>query len=52
MRDLETIDFELRLIAEVRVAIREDGGDPSRWQADKLLDERLAVTATMRLTSQ
>jgi hypothetical protein len=28
MRGLETIDSELRLLAEVRWAIREHGGEP------------------------
>jgi hypothetical protein len=42
MRDLETIDSELRLLAAVRWSIREHGGEPSSRQVDKLLDERLA----------
>jgi uncharacterized protein DUF732 len=41
MRDRETIDSELRLIALGRRSIREQGGQPSCGQADKLLDERL-----------
>jgi hypothetical protein len=41
MRDLETIDSELRLLAAVRPSIREHGGEPSSRQVDKLLDERL-----------
>jgi hypothetical protein len=29
MRDLDTVDFELRLLAAVRRSIREHGGQPS-----------------------
>lgn len=42
MRDLDTIDAELRLLAAVRRSIREHGGEPSSRQVDELLDERLA----------
>jgi hypothetical protein len=42
MRDLETIDSELRFLAAVRWSIREHGGEPSSRQVDELLDERLA----------
>jgi hypothetical protein len=42
MRDRETIDAELRLLAAVRWSIREHGGEPSSRQVDELLDERLA----------
>jgi hypothetical protein len=45
MRDRETIDAELRLIASLRRSIREQGGQPSSRQADELLDERLAHRA-------
>ena len=41
MRDIETIDSELRLIAAVRRSNREHGGEPSSRQVDELLDERL-----------
>jgi hypothetical protein len=41
MRDRETIDAELRLLAAVRRSIREHGGEPSSVQVDELLDERL-----------
>jgi hypothetical protein len=41
MRDLDTIDSELRLLAAVRWSI-EHGGEPSSRQVDELLDERLA----------
>jgi hypothetical protein len=40
MRDLETIDSELRLLAAVRWSIREHDGEPSSRQVDALLDER------------
>jgi hypothetical protein len=42
MRDFDTIDSELRLLAAVRRSIREHGGEPSSRQVDELLDERLA----------
>jgi hypothetical protein len=45
MRDRETIDSELRRIALGRRSIRDQGGQPSCGQADKLLDERLAHRA-------
>jgi hypothetical protein len=45
MRDRETIDSELRLLAAVRWSIREHGGEPSSRQVDELLDERLAHAA-------
>jgi hypothetical protein len=45
MRDRETIDSELRLIALGRRSIREQGGEPSCQQVDELLDERLAHSA-------
>jgi hypothetical protein len=41
VRDRETIDSELRLLAAVRRSIREHGGEPSSRQVDELLDERL-----------
>jgi hypothetical protein len=41
MRDIETIDSELRLVAALRHAAREGGGPlPSIDVADALLDER------------
>jgi hypothetical protein len=41
MRDLETIDSELRLVAALRSAARERGGPlPSIAVADTRLDER------------
>jgi hypothetical protein len=45
MRDRETIDSELRLIALRRQSIREQGGQPSYQQVDELLDERLGHRA-------
>jgi hypothetical protein len=39
VRDRETIESELRLIAAVLCSIREQGGQPTR-HADELLDER------------
>ena len=43
MRARETIDRELRLLAAVRRAIRDDGGPmPTTAQMGELLDERLA----------
>ena len=42
MRDIDTIDGELRLVAALRCAARERGGPlPSIDVADVLLDERL-----------
>jgi hypothetical protein len=41
MRDIETIDGELRLVAALRRAAREQGGPlPSIDVADALMDER------------
>jgi hypothetical protein len=42
VRDLETIDAELRLQAAVFRSIRAQGGEPSSRHVDELLDERLA----------
>jgi hypothetical protein len=42
MRDLDTIDSELRLLAAVRRSIREHGGEPSSRHVKELLDERLS----------
>ena len=41
MRDRETIDSELRLLALGRRSIREQGGQPWSQRLDELLDERL-----------
>jgi hypothetical protein len=43
MRAFDTIDSELRLLAAVRLSIREHGGGPSSRQVDELLDERNAL---------
>lgn len=48
MRDLDTIDSELRLLAAVRWSIREHGGEPSSHQVDELLDERNELTGSYR----
>ena len=42
IRDIETIDAELRLQAAMRRSIREHGGEPPSRHVDELLDERLA----------
>lgn len=41
MRDRETIDSELRRLAAELRSIREQGGEASSHQVDRLLDERL-----------
>jgi hypothetical protein len=46
LRDPETIDSELRLLAAVRRSIREHGGEPSSRQVDALLDERRELTGS------
>jgi hypothetical protein len=46
MRDLDTFDSELRLLAAVRWSIREHGGEPSSRQVDELLDERAELTGS------
>ena len=51
MRDLETIDSALRLVAALRRAARERGGPlPLVEVADALLDERRELTGLPRLT--
>jgi hypothetical protein len=45
MRDRETIDAELRLLAAARRSIREHGGEPSCRHVDELLDELLGHRA-------
>jgi hypothetical protein len=45
MRDIETIDAELQLVATLRRAARERGGPlPSIAVADALVDERRELT--------
>ena len=46
MRDLDTVDFELRLLAAVRRCVREHGGQPSSRYVDELLDERNDLTGS------
>lgn len=46
VRDLDTIDSELRLLAAVRWSIREHGAEPSSRQVDELLDRSPAAGAT------
>jgi hypothetical protein len=44
MRDLETIDSELRLLAAIRRLVREEEcRKPSTRRIDQLLNERAAV---------
>jgi hypothetical protein len=44
-RDLDTIDYELRLVAALRRAARKQGGPlPPMKTADALLDERRELT--------
>ena len=50
MRDRETIDSELRLLAAGRRSIREHGGEPSSRRVDELLDERLGHRAEVSET--
>jgi hypothetical protein len=47
MRDLDTVDFELRLLAAVRRSVREHGGQPSSRHVDELLDERNKLTGKL-----
>ena len=42
MRDLDTIDRELRLLSVVRAGLREFGAIGTTTAVDRLLDERLA----------
>jgi hypothetical protein len=42
VRDVETIDSELRLLAAVRRSIRDHGGD-RQVASDELVDERLSA---------
>jgi hypothetical protein len=51
VRDIETLDAELRLVAALRGAARERGGPlPSIDVADALLDERSELTGLPGLT--
>jgi hypothetical protein len=52
MRDIETIDGELRLLAgEWRAARHLNGRTPSTARIDQLLDERAATSAGQRTNS-
>lgn len=52
MRDIETIDSELPLVAALRHAARQRGGPmPSIAVADELLDKRREPIGLPRLTS-
>jgi hypothetical protein len=45
VRDIETIDSELRLLLAIRHVVRdEEGRPPSTARIDELLDERSAAT--------
>ena len=47
MRDIDTIESELRLVATLRRAARERGGPlPSIYVADALLDERCELAGS------
>jgi hypothetical protein len=48
LRDLETIDSELRLLAAVRWSIREHDGEPSSRLVNELLDERIIRLSHLR----
>lgn len=48
MRDRETIDSELRLLAAVRRLIREHGGEASSRRVDELLDEWIEARSQPR----
>jgi len=48
VRDRETIDSELRLLAAVRRSIREHGGEPASRHVDELLDETPRPTRSSR----
>ncbi|ORW05018.1 MULTISPECIES: hypothetical protein [Mycobacterium] len=51
MRDIETIDSELRLVAAVRRILIELGEPlPDIKRMDELLDERCALTCSPRST--
>ncbi|MCV7424008.1 hypothetical protein H7K45_25980 [Mycobacterium yunnanensis] len=49
MRDLDSIDDELALTAEVQQALRDDGWSFPTWQVDRLLDERLRFVSARAL---
>jgi hypothetical protein len=53
MRDIETIDSELRLLAAVRWSIREQGVEPSSRQGRRIVERATpaSVHATTRTTN-
>jgi hypothetical protein len=53
MRDLETIDSELRLLAALRRSIREHGIEPSSRQGRRIVERATpaSVHATTRTTN-
>ena len=44
VRDIETIDSELRLLAAVRRSIREHSGEPSSRQVDEFMSAPRSAT--------
>jgi hypothetical protein len=52
MRDIETIDSELRLVALAGEAREPSGPLPSIDVADALLDERRELTGSCRLVAR
>ena len=49
MRTLDVIDSELRLLAAVRRAARDEGAEPSTELVDALLDERHHAAASVEV---
>jgi hypothetical protein len=47
MRDIDTIDSELRLLVAIRHMVRQGGG-PAAARIDQLLDERRELTGRHR----
>jgi hypothetical protein len=43
MRDLETVDSELRLLVAIRRMVREEEGTPNGRRIDQLFDERAVI---------
>ena len=53
IRDLDTIDYELRLVAALRRVARKHGSPlPSIKAADALLDERIKLTRFQPVTGK
>jgi hypothetical protein len=51
VRDIETIDRELRLVARALRVARHMGCTPSTVHIDELLDERSELTGSRRLAA-